>query len=116
MARFRYPLSPYGNLMTQPIALVGGLQDSQARPDPTMFQKLQNFVHFRGRFAIRAPVTVVMQLLDDQGSPAPVTNTLGTIIYANQLWALAYSSVTQKVYLYSANLDGTNVVRQAVVC
>ncbi len=119
MARFKYPLSPYGGLVSYPLALLGGLQDSNARPDPTMFQKMQNFVTFRGRFALRAPVVAQDQFLDDQGSPAPVTNMLGCCYYpadvSKPLYALAYSSITQKVYLYAVNLDGTSPTRKGVV-
>jgi len=104
----KYPLNPYGNLMTQPVALAGGLNDSQAIPDPTTMQVLSNWVVFRGRFAVRAPVTVTVQLLDDAGSPAPVTSVLAGRFHKNKFYVIAFSSNTNKTYLYRLNPDGTS--------
>jgi hypothetical protein len=105
---FKYPLNPYGGLMVQPVALAGGLNDSLAIPDPTVSQTLTNFVIFRGRFAVRAPVTATVQLLDDQGSPAPVTSVLSARFHKLKLYVLALSQTTGKTYLYRLNPDGTS--------
>lgn len=94
--------------MTHPVAMAGGLTDSKAIPQPGDLGTLFNFVVFRNRFAIRAPVTVTVQLLDDQGSPAPVTSVLSIRYHKNKMYVLAFSSVQQKTYLYRLNPDGTS--------
>jgi len=104
---FKYPLNPYGGLMTFPVAMAGGLTDSKAIPQAGDLGTLFNFVVFRNRFAVRAPVIATVQLLDDQGSPQPVTSVLSIRYHKNKMYVLAFSSITNKTYLYRLNPDGT---------
>jgi hypothetical protein len=52
------------------------------------------------RLSVRPGSVVAMTLLDDQGSPAPVTSVRHVGPFADGMVAIGYSSVTQKVYLY----------------
>src|SRR5579864_7752433 len=112
MTSFKYPLNPYGNLMTFPVALAGGLVDSKAIPAAGDLQTLSNFVVFRNRFALRAPVTVTVQLLDDaNGAGAagnPITSVLAIRFHQNFAYVIGYSSTTQKHYLYKLNPNCTS--------
>lgn len=42
-----------------PVALTGGIEDSKPLPDATDLQELTNFVVFRGRYALRAPISQI---------------------------------------------------------
>src|SRR5437899_2202977 len=104
---FRYPLNPYGGLMTHPVSMAGGLTDSKAIPQAGDLGTLFNFVVFRNRFAVRAPVVATVQLLDDGGTPVPVTSVLSIRYHKNKMYVVAFSSNTNKTYLYRLNADGT---------
>lgn len=102
------------DLVVHPVALVGGLESSKARPEPGDFQKLENFAVFRGRFALRAPLFLVQEtgFLDDQGTPQPITHLLASTPHINKLYVVGYSSSQQKCYLYECGLDGSSPTRK----
>lgn len=94
--------------MTYPVALAGGLVDSKAIPEAGDLQILSNFVIYRNRFALRAPVVVTVQLMDDEGSPQPVDTVLSIKYHDGHMYAIGYKGGgVQKAYLYKLNLDGT---------
>lgn len=97
-------------LQSKVIALTGGLQDSKAIPTEQDLQQLQNFVSFRGRFALRAPLLETCVLVDDTGAPtggADVDEVLAVVGHENKLYAVAYSGAQNDVYLYRLEADGT---------
>lgn len=105
------------DLIVRPIALIGGLEDSKAKPDPTDFKKLENFTLFRGRFSLRAPFIMVQEggFLDDAGTPAAITHGLFVVPHINKLFVIGHSTVTQKTYLYECNADGSSPANKAVI-
>ena len=92
-------------LSWKPLALVGGLHDSRAIPEPGDLQSLTNWTMFRGRFALRAPLTETVQLMDD-GVPTAVTTILAIEYHVANCYVVAHSTVTNKTYLFRLKLTG----------
>ena len=61
-----------------------------------------------GRLIARFGTTVALTLMDDQGSPAPVTGVCQVTPFADGALAVGWSSITQKCYLYWLKDDLTN--------
>ena len=96
-------------LQSKIIALTGGLQDSKPIPSEQDLQTLQNFVSFRGRFALRAPLTETCVLVDDTGAPtggADVDDVLAIRYHENKMYAVGYSDAQNDVYLYRLESTG----------
>lgn len=107
-------------LKVETIALVGGLSDSKATPEPSDLVNLSNMVPLRGRFALRAPLTEAVQLYsliaDEGGSGAAVDAILGLCYHNGFLYAVAWRhGGVHKVYLYKLNSDGTPVTGSSPV-
>jgi len=96
-------------LETFPMALVGGLQDSKPVPEPSDLQTLTNFVPFRGRFAIRAPVTETARLLSDVAheSPTNVDHVLAIRYHDAKMYVAAWrGGAVNRTYLYRLESTG----------
>jgi hypothetical protein len=101
-------------LQVATVALVGGLQDSKASPEPSDLTTLSNMVPLRGRFALRAPLVETAQLYsliaDEGGSGAAVDEVLGLCFHLGFLYVAAWRHGSiHKVYLYKLNTNGTPV-------
>ena len=75
------------------IALTGGLQDSRAQAEPSDLVQLYNFSLFRGRFALRAPVSEIATV----GSESHI---LDIKAHLGDVWILTWNSSNQDVDLY----------------
>lgn len=62
----------------------------------------------KGRLMAGPGSSVAITLMDDAGSPAPVTSVLAIVPFSDGALAVAHSTATQKVYLYrlDASLTG----------
>lgn len=95
-----------GTLAWKPVALAGGLHDSKPIPEPGDLQSLTNWTLFRGRFALRGPLAETVQLMDDAGTPAPVTSILAIEYHVANCYVVAHSTAENKTYLYKLKLNG----------
>jgi hypothetical protein len=95
------------DLTWTPIALAGGLQDSKAQPEPTDLQELSNWALFRGRFALRAPLVETVTFVDDQVTPAAISQVLAIQYHVGKCYVVGCSVGQTDVYLYRLKADGT---------
>lgn len=100
------------DLMVQPIALVGGLEDSKAKPEPSDFVRLTNWTTFRGRFALRAPVFLVNTLT---ASDANATYALAGVYHNSALFLAVYRSINQDVRLWEMTTAGAFVADRGAI-
>ena len=56
-----------------------------------------------GRLKARMGTAVALTLMDDQGTPAPVTSVVSIVPFTDGALAIGYSVTTQKFYLYWLN-------------
>lgn len=98
-----------------PIQVLGGIEQSKPIPEAGDMETLENFLIFRGRLGVRAPVAVSSTLQDDQGTPADVDAIYDLVAHDNKLYALSYSSSQTDVYLHEMDADGENPSNLGVV-
>lgn len=96
-------------------AAPAGINQSIPDPDPSSLEEIKNFLAFRSRLGLRAPLSVLATIQDDQGTPADVTNILEVLEHSGQVWVVSYSATTDKVYLHSMDSDGSSLTLEAVV-
>ena len=97
------------DLQVATVALLGGLQDSKAIPESTDQQTLTNFMPFRGRFALRAPVMLTATLKSDPAHEASVAiNAILAIRYHKQkLYVVGHrAGGVNRTYLYRLEVTG----------
>src|SRR5687767_5419183 len=91
------------DLIVQPIALIGGLQDSKANPEPSDFVRLQNWTTFRGRFALRSPIFLLNTLT---GSDANATRALAGVYHDGKFWLAVFRDADNDVRLWELTVAG----------
>lgn len=94
------------DLIVQPIAMIGGLQDSNANPSPSDFVRLQNWTTFRGRFALRSPIFLLNTLT---ASDANATKALGGVYHDGKLWLAVFRDTNDDVRLWELTAAGAFV-------
>lgn len=92
------------DLVTYPIALIGGIEDSKGKPDPSDFVRLQNWVTFRGRFALRSPIFLTTTLTS---SDANATRGLAGCYHDGKFFVAVYRSTNTDVRLWELTTSGT---------
>ena len=95
------------------IAGPGGLQQSQADPDPTGYLEVKNTVIYRGRLAARSPVYESTTIPDSAAGAADAI--VGAAMHLNYLYVAAYDDTLNNVNLVQCDIDGTNPVHKAVI-
>jgi hypothetical protein len=90
------------DLTVTPIGIAGGLNDSVATPQPGDFQQLTNFVPFRGRLAVRAPVVQTANITD-----VTIDGLIGGAYHRDRMYVAAWDSADDTVRLYELSADGT---------
>lgn len=91
------------DLIVHPIALVGGLQDSKAKPEPSDFVRLQNWSTFRGRFALRSPIFLTTTLT---AHDANATRALAGAYHDAKLWLAVFRDANDDVRLWELTSAG----------
>lgn len=89
------------------------MQDSKPIPQVGDLIEATNFGIYRGRLGLRAPLSEVVQVLDDLSSP--VSNILQLVDHDNKVFCASYSASQDEVYLSSFNYDGTSLTNHGVV-
>jgi hypothetical protein len=90
-------------LIVYPIGLIGGLEDSKAKPEPSDFVRLENWTTFRGRFALRAPVFLTTTLT---ASDANATRALGGAFHDGKMWLAVFRDTNDDVRLWELTTAG----------
>jgi fibronectin type 3 domain-containing protein len=102
------------DLQVFPLSIPGGIEQSKPSPDETDLEELENFAIFRNRIGMRAPLSTIATIQDDQGTPADVDAILDIAEHEGKLWTLSWSSSQQDVYLHSMQVDGSALTLEAV--
>lgn len=92
-----------GDLVVYPIALIGGIEDSKAKPEPSDFVQLQNWVTFRGRFALRSPILLTTTLTT---SDVNATRALAGIYHDGRLWLAVFRDALDDIRLWELTVTG----------
>ncbi len=97
-------------LTWKPVALAGGLHDSKPIPEPEDLQDLTNWTLFRGRFALRGPLSETVQLvslLADENPVVAVDHILAIQYHVANCYVVAIRlGAINKTYLYKLKLTG----------
>lgn len=89
--------------MVYPIALIGGIEDSKAKPEPNDFVRLDNWTTFRGRFALRSPIFLTTTLT---AADANATRALAGVYHDGKLWLAVYRDANDDVRLWELTTTG----------
>lgn len=91
------------DLQVFPVALIGGIEDSKAKPEPSDFVRLQNWSTFRGRFALRSPVFLTTTLT---AHDANATRALAGAYHDAKLWLAVFRDANDDVRLWELTTAG----------
>jgi len=96
---------PSSDLLWYPAVLAGGIVDSTPVPRPEDLARVDEFTIFRGRLALRAPLTETVRLVDDTAFAA-VTQVLAICYHVGKCYVVAHSSSQTDTYLYRLETTG----------
>lgn len=103
------------DLQVFPVSLPGGINQSAPAPSEQDLEDVENFGIYRNRLGLRPPIRKVADILDDSATPQPVSAILDIISHQGRMLVASWSSNTDKVYLHSLQVDGSQLTLEAVV-